>query len=117
MFYGPISEEIQGLAQVRPDTVRLSASPHKIRHKRQIGDREGDVDALEIGGQGRNRTADTRIFNPLLYRLSYLAARPHIRSQTSELVKRQCYLSMRNRPSDTMNFRVRAGLLRVISGG
>ena len=28
---------------------------------------------LNIGGQGRNRTADTRIFNPLLYRLSYLA--------------------------------------------
>ena len=26
------------------------------------------------GGQGRNRTADTRIFNPLLYQLSYLAA-------------------------------------------
>uniref|UniRef100_E6PJS8 Uncharacterized protein n=1 Tax=mine drainage metagenome TaxID=410659 RepID=E6PJS8_9ZZZZ len=26
-----------------------------------------------VGGQGRNRTADTRIFNPLLYRLSYLA--------------------------------------------
>ena len=25
------------------------------------------------GGQGRNRTADTRIFSPLLYRLSYLA--------------------------------------------
>lgn len=28
---------------------------------------------LEIGGLGRNRTADTRIFNPLLYRLSYRA--------------------------------------------
>jgi hypothetical protein len=27
------------------------------------------------GGQGRNRTTDTRIFNPLLYRLSYLAVR------------------------------------------
>ena len=27
------------------------------------------------GGQGRNRTADTRIFSPLLYRLSYLAKR------------------------------------------
>jgi hypothetical protein len=27
----------------------------------------------EIGGQGRNRTTDTRIFNPLLYQLSYLA--------------------------------------------
>lgn len=25
------------------------------------------------GGQRRNRTADTRIFSPLLYRLSYLA--------------------------------------------
>ena len=25
------------------------------------------------GGQGRNRTADTRIFSPLLYQLSYLA--------------------------------------------
>ena len=24
-------------------------------------------------GQGRNRTADTRIFSPLLYHLSYLA--------------------------------------------
>jgi hypothetical protein len=27
------------------------------------------------GGQGRNRTVDTRIFSPLLYRLSYLAIR------------------------------------------
>lgn len=27
----------------------------------------------ETGGQGRNRTADTRIFSPLLYQLSYLA--------------------------------------------
>jgi hypothetical protein len=26
------------------------------------------------GGQGRNRTVDTRIFNPLLYQLSYLAS-------------------------------------------
>jgi hypothetical protein len=26
-------------------------------------------------GQGQNRTADTRIFSPLLYRLSYLAGR------------------------------------------
>ena len=28
---------------------------------------------LQYGGWGRNRTADTRIFNPLLYQLSYLA--------------------------------------------
>ena len=33
------------------------------------------LDFLEqfVGGQGRNRTVDTRIFNPLLYQLSYLA--------------------------------------------
>jgi hypothetical protein len=28
---------------------------------------------MEYGGPGRNRTTDTRIFNPLLYRLSYQA--------------------------------------------
>ena len=28
---------------------------------------------LVFGGPGRNRTTDTRIFNPLLYRLSYQA--------------------------------------------
>ena len=31
------------------------------------------IRGLEFGGLGRNRTADTRIFNPLLYRLSYRA--------------------------------------------
>ena len=31
-----------------------------------------DLGGLEYG-QGQNRTADTRIFSPLLYRLSYLA--------------------------------------------
>ena len=29
--------------------------------------------AESVGGQEWNRTTDTRIFNPLLYRLSYLA--------------------------------------------
>ncbi len=28
----------------------------------------------KYGGQGQNRTADTGIFSPLLYRLSYLAS-------------------------------------------
>jgi hypothetical protein len=28
---------------------------------------------VKNGGQGQNRTADTGIFSPLLYRLSYLA--------------------------------------------
>ncbi len=37
-----------------------------------------EVVLLDVGGdgQGRNRTADTRIFSPLLYQLSYLAGRP-----------------------------------------
>jgi predicted glutamine amidotransferase len=29
---------------------------------------------MKNGGSGRNRTADTRIFNPMLYQLSYRAA-------------------------------------------
>src|SRR5258706_5640262 len=32
-----------------------------------------NVSGLVCGGQGRNRTTDTRIFSPLLYQLSYLA--------------------------------------------
>ena len=32
-----------------------------------------EVVGLLFGGQGRNRTTDTRIFSPLLYQLSYLA--------------------------------------------
>ena len=30
-------------------------------------------DAAKVGGQGRNRTSDTRIFSAVLYQLSYLA--------------------------------------------
>ena len=32
--------------------------------------------SIFYGAQRRNRTADTRIFNPLLYRLSYLGKEP-----------------------------------------
>ena len=32
-----------------------------------------DLLGLHSGGLGRNRTTDTRIFNPLLYQLSYRA--------------------------------------------
>ena|GEM_PF-1712190 len=35
--------------------------------------RETASDCDGSGGQGRDRTADTRIFSPLLYQLSYLA--------------------------------------------
>jgi hypothetical protein len=38
----------------------------------------------KYGGQGRNRTADTGIFNPLLYQLSYLAGNRAVASATAE---------------------------------
>ncbi len=40
--------------------------PHRSGKRREI---EQD---MESGAQDRNRTSDTRIFNPLLYQLSYL---------------------------------------------
>lgn len=35
--------------------------------------RSFEVQTKVSGGRGQNRTADTRIFSPLLYQLSYLA--------------------------------------------
>ena len=46
---------------------RPVATPRASIHACQLGSLAGS------GGQGRNRTTDTRIFSPLLYRLSYLA--------------------------------------------
>ena len=39
------------------------------------------IPILNFGGLGRNRTTDTRIFNPLLYQLSYQAWRAEDYSQ------------------------------------
>ena len=41
---------------------------------RESGMGISDLEKCWSGGQGRNRTIDTRIFSPLLYQLSYLAA-------------------------------------------
>ena len=38
-----------------------------------------------LGGLGRNRTTDTRIFNPLLYRLSYRAKERDCSAEKSPL--------------------------------
>ena len=43
-------------------------SPMKEKRLRRLS-----VSLCLSGGSGRNRTTDTRIFNPLLYRLSYRA--------------------------------------------
>ena len=39
----------------------------------------------ESSGQGRDRTADTRIFSPLLYQLSYLALNGRRKIESSRL--------------------------------
>ena len=41
---------------------------------------------IENGGQRWNRTTDTRIFNPLLYRLSYLAITSNISLESESAV-------------------------------
>jgi hypothetical protein len=50
--------------------VRLDPRKPKPETKKPIA-----MDGLleNLGGLGRNRTTDTRIFNPLLYQLSYQA--------------------------------------------
>ncbi len=52
------------------ETYRLDYSVNALRWQvYQIGFKRKN------GAQGRNRTTDTRIFNPLLYQLSYLGTR------------------------------------------
>jgi hypothetical protein len=46
-----------------PDTCKTTKKPQESY----------DLLGLHSGGLGRNRTTDTRIFNPLLYQLSYRA--------------------------------------------
>jgi hypothetical protein len=54
----------------RPFLDRITQELHKAK---RLAARER-MQAVDLsGGQGRNRTTDTRIFNPLLYQLSYLA--------------------------------------------
>src|SRR4051812_42782356 len=55
-------------AKETPGRVRMREPERNSTRIRRIG-------GAERGGQTRNRTEDTRIFSPLLYQLSYLAAR------------------------------------------
>jgi hypothetical protein len=52
------------------------------------------------GAQGRNRTTDTRIFNPLLYRLSYLGIRVFKEGAVLNLLglSKSTYISPKTRP-------------------
>ena len=46
--------------------------------------------ALDDGAQGRNRTADTGIFNPLLYQLSYLGKSEESTSERPRIKPSRC---------------------------
>ena len=48
--------------------MQLGSMEHGVRVYRS----KEVLDDRRDGAQGRNRTTDTRIFNPLLYQLSYL---------------------------------------------
>src|SRR5690606_33166884 len=62
----PIGEAAKCALPIRPRRRMLGtkqkAQPHRLGQMPE-----------SLGGPGRNRTTDTRIFNPLLYQLSYQA--------------------------------------------
>ena len=79
------SAATERLAHDDPRTTRKAylRKPRRARAGAKILDSTPDIrqplaetepNPLIDGGQGRNRTTDTRIFSPLLYQLSYLAA-------------------------------------------
>ncbi len=65
-----------------------------------------EEEAFGSGGLGRNRTADTRIFNALLYRLSYQATLPTGEWQRvlKRVNKRNSRLSEKQRPEPRVGF-------------
>ena len=69
-------------SQPGPLLSRFSASITQELHKaKRLAVRE-HMQAVDLsGGSGRNRTTDTRIFNPLLYQLSYRANKLRIVSR------------------------------------
>ena len=56
----------------------------------EIGEKNGRVTSQKCGAEGRNRTTDTRIFSPLLYRLSYLGTIKSIRRKPGGVKKGWC---------------------------
>ena len=56
-----------------------------------------------FGGPGRNRTTDTRIFNPLLYQLSYQAKSDkysHFKKLCKAFLKNSFHVPVYNAPHD-----------------
>jgi hypothetical protein len=60
----------------------------KARKKHFVDWRKCLILLKKTGGLGRNRTIDTRIFNPLLYQLSYRASADSITARTAIMARR-----------------------------
>ena len=60
--------------RTRDANALATGQPAKFRHPQMKKPESDELSGfLHSGGLGRNRTIDTRIFNPLLYQLSYRA--------------------------------------------
>ena len=81
----------QGRIQSRGDRIRTcdiqlpKLALYQAELRPVVTRRKNEISGHKNGGSGRDRTADTRIFNPLLYQLSYRATscRPHLRGAGS----------------------------------
>jgi hypothetical protein len=60
-------------SQVGSKRALPDAITQELHKAQRLAARERMQAVDSIGGLGRNRTTDTRIFNPLLYQLSYQA--------------------------------------------
>src|SRR5258707_15610777 len=58
---------------------------------RQTDEMRAELTACATSGQGQNRTADTRIFSPLLYQLSYLAEPMQLKNLAGWVMWWECY--------------------------
>ena len=77
--YGRLSPEEIGLMlsdHFAPDCIAFVADGVDSAGKRGHNGRRREAKSSENSAQGRNRTTDTGIFSPLLYRLSYLGVMP-----------------------------------------
>ena len=54
---------------------KMSAAVDNLEGNEQAETKNTVRSGVVNGAQSRNRTSDTRIFNPLLYQLSYLGSR------------------------------------------
>src|SRR5882762_23346 len=68
------SAEVCGYLAKHGGEAQTAPNISKLTGYFTVGVGSGRLTNCFDGGQGRNRTTDTRIFSPLLYQLSYLAA-------------------------------------------